>query len=174
MPAPGGRPGTRSCSDEPGIAYVYLVYGMHDCLNVVTGPANSASALLIRAVAPTEGVDVMRADRLAWFGAHRRTIEPAAFAREAERLERLSDLRLASGPGLVAAAFGIDRSATGTDLLDPASPLRLEGPSGTVAADAIETGPGSASPTRACRGPSCRGGSPSPATPRSPARPSAR
>jgi len=126
---------------RPGIAYVYLVYGMHDCLNVVTGPADSASALLIRAVAPTEGVDLMRADRLAWLGAHRRTIEPAAVAREAERLERLSDLRLASGPGLVAAAFGIDRSATGTDLLDPGSSLRLEGPSGSVATDAIETGP---------------------------------
>ncbi len=102
---------------RPGIAYVYLVYGMHDCLNVVTGPANSASALLIRAVAPTEGVELMRADRLAWLGAHRRTLDPDAVAREAERLERLPDARLASGPGLVAAAFGIDRSDTGTDLL---------------------------------------------------------
>ena len=70
----------------------------------------------------------MRADRLAWFGAHRRTIDPDAMSREAERLERLSDLRLASGPGLVAAAFGIDRSWTGHRPLDPSSPLRLEGP----------------------------------------------
>jgi DNA-3-methyladenine glycosylase len=126
---------------RPGIAYVYLVYGMHDCLNVVTGPADSANALLIRAVAPIDGVGLMRADRLAWLGAHRRRIEPAAIAREAERLERLPDTRLASGPGLVAAAFGIDRSATGTDLLDPTSSLRLEGPFEAVAADAIETGP---------------------------------
>jgi DNA-3-methyladenine glycosylase len=126
---------------RPGIAYVYRVYGMHDCLNIVTGPAGSASALLIRAVAPTDGIGLMRADRLAWLAAHRRKVEPDAIAREADRLERLPDARLASGPGLVAAAFGIDRSATGTDLFDPASPLRLEGPFEAVAADAVETGP---------------------------------
>jgi DNA-3-methyladenine glycosylase len=126
---------------RPGIAYVYLVYGMHDCLNVVTGPADSAGALLIRAVAPTDGVDLMRADRLAWLAAHRRKVGSDAIAREAARLEHLPDVRLASGPGLVAAAFGIDRSATGTDLFDPASSLRLEGPFGAVAADAISVGP---------------------------------
>jgi DNA-3-methyladenine glycosylase len=38
----------------------------------------------------------------------------------------IPDVRLAAGPGLVAAAFGIDRSHTGFDLCDPASPLRLE------------------------------------------------
>jgi len=126
---------------RPGIAYVYLVYGMHDCLNVVTGPADSASALLIRAVAPSDGVDMMRAERLAWLAAHRRKVEPDAIAREADRLARLPDVRLASGPGLVAAAFGIDRSDTGTDLFDPRSSLRLEGPFGAVAADAISVGP---------------------------------
>jgi DNA-3-methyladenine glycosylase len=126
---------------RPGIAYVYLVYGMHDCLNVVTGPAGSASALLIRAVAPTDGIELMRADRLAWLAVHRRAIAPDAAAREAARLARLPDARLASGPGLVGAAFAIDRSATGLDLCDPASPLRLEGPLGSVPDDAIATGP---------------------------------
>ncbi len=126
---------------RPGIAYVYLVYGMYDCLNLVTGPAETASALLIRAVAPTEGMDLMRADRLAWFAAHRRNAGPEARSAEGRRLARLPDERLASGPGLVAAAFGIDRSATGIDLCDPDSPLRLEGLLGSVPDDRIEVTP---------------------------------
>jgi DNA-3-methyladenine glycosylase len=124
-----------------GIAYVYLVYGMHDCLNVVTGPAGSAGALLIRAVAPTEGIEWMRADRLAWLAAHRRTVDAGATAREADRLGRLPDARLASGPGLVAAAFAIDRSLTGMDLCDPSSPLRLAGQLGSIPDASIEVGP---------------------------------
>ena len=115
----------------PGIAYVYLVYGMYDCLNVVTGPEGSASALLVRAVEPLEGLEAMRADRARLATARRRSLGPDPSA-EHERLARLPDRRLASGPGLVGAAFGIDRTATGTDLCDPASPLRLEGPVGSI------------------------------------------
>lgn len=110
----------------PGIAYVYLVYGMYDCLNVVTGPDGDPSAVLIRAVEPLEGLDLMRADRVALDVRRRRAArseEGAAAVRE--RLDRTSDQRLASGPGLVAAAFGIDTSWTGTDMCDGGSPLRL-------------------------------------------------
>jgi len=112
----------------PGFAYVYLVYGMYDCLNVVTGPEGTPAAVLIRAIEPLEGIDAMRIDRVRLAAARRhapRTSPP--------RVERLVDARIASGPGLVGAALGLDRSWTGIDLCDPRSPLRLEDPAGTVA-----------------------------------------
>lgn len=112
-----------------GIAYVYLVYGMYDCLNVVTGGEGDASALLIRAVTPLDGVDIMRRDRVAQTVRRRRgrTDAEAFESAESRRIAALPVARLASGPGLVGAAFGLDRGWTGTDLCDRASPLRLEG-----------------------------------------------
>jgi DNA-3-methyladenine glycosylase len=98
-------------SGPPGRAYVYRVYGMYDCLNVVTGPDGIAAAVLIRALEPVEGVGRMREARLA----HRHGPVKAP-----------PDHRLASGPGLVGVALGIDPSWTGVDLCDPAGPLRLE------------------------------------------------
>jgi DNA-3-methyladenine glycosylase len=105
----------------PGHAYVYLVYGMYECLNVVTEPDGRAAALLIRAVEPIAGIDAMREARLAW--ASRRS---SATPDTLERLRRLPVARLTSGPGLVTVAFGVTRSVTGLDLCDPASRLRLE------------------------------------------------
>ena len=110
----------------PGVAYVYLVYGMYDCLNIVTEPEGRPAALLVRAVEPLEGIEGMRSARFArWRRSRKQPTEEAEVA-EAARLERLPANRLASGPGLVAAAFGIDRTMTGLDLLDPNSPLRIE------------------------------------------------
>jgi DNA-3-methyladenine glycosylase len=114
-----------------GIAYVYLVYGMYDCLNVVTEEAGRPAAVLIRAVEPLEGIAAMRAARHAL---RRLRARPRA-----TRDRPIPDHRLASGPGLVAAAFGIAREDSGRDLTDPASALRLEaapesGPSPTVSA----------------------------------------
>jgi DNA-3-methyladenine glycosylase len=105
----------------PGHAYVYLVYGMYECLNVVTEPDGCAAALLIRAVEPIAGIDAMREARLAW--ASRRS---SATPETLERVRRLSVARLASGPGLVTVAFGVARTDTGLDLCDPTSRLRLE------------------------------------------------
>jgi DNA-3-methyladenine glycosylase len=109
-----------------GIAYVYLVYGMYDCLNVVTGPDGEASAVLIRAVEPLSGVDAMRASRLAVAGRRRGAREGDGMPAAQARLARTPDGALASGPGLVGASFGVDPGWTGTDLCDPSSPLRLE------------------------------------------------
>jgi DNA-3-methyladenine glycosylase len=108
----------------PGIAYVYLVYGMHECLNVVTEPDGRAAAVLIRAVEPVAGEPVMRASRLAHALRHATTAD--ARARVEARLAALAPARLAAGPGLVAAAFGISRADTGTDLLAFGSALRIE------------------------------------------------
>jgi DNA-3-methyladenine glycosylase len=109
-----------------GVAYVYLVYGMYDCLNVVTGVEGTPSAVLVRAVEPLAGFDRMRESRLTVEARRRvgRTPEGLALARV--RLARTPDHRLASGPGLVAAAFGVDTSWTGTDMCEPGSALRLE------------------------------------------------
>lgn len=84
----------------PGHLYVYLIYGIHHCLNVVCGPGSKPEAVLIRAVALTDGLALARARR-----------------------GPLPDRRLASGPGNVARAFGIDRSLNGVDLLS--GPVRL-------------------------------------------------
>ena len=109
-----------------GRAYVYLVYGMHACLNVVTEPAGAPAALLVRAVEPLEGIERMRADRIARAAANRRTTSRERADADRRRIAVTPQGRLASGPGLVAAAFGLDTTWTGTDLCDPGASLRLE------------------------------------------------
>jgi DNA-3-methyladenine glycosylase len=108
----------------PGIAYVYLVYGMHECLNVVTEPEGRAAAVLIRAVEPVAGEAAMCAARIEH--ATRRLHHAAESERVAARLRSLPSAILASGPGLVTAAFDVTRADTGADLLDPAASLRIE------------------------------------------------
>ncbi|MCP5035678.1 MAG: DNA-3-methyladenine glycosylase [Actinomycetia bacterium] len=87
-----------------GRLYVYRSYGMHWCANVVCGSAGVGSALLIRAIEPTIGIDAMWADR------------PKA----------RREIDLGSGPGKLCAALGIEGSHYGLDLADPSSPVRLE------------------------------------------------
>jgi DNA-3-methyladenine glycosylase len=120
----------------PGRAYVYLVYGMYECLNVVTEADGRAAAVLIRAVEPLEGVDAIRDARIAW-ALRRSRATPAS----ADRIRALPADRLASGPGLVTVAFGIDRNDTGADLLDPTSRLRLESRAPGERPPVIETSP---------------------------------
>jgi len=101
-----------------GFLYVYFVYGMHWCCNVVCGQDGEASAVLLRAGRVVAGEEVARARR------------PAARA----------DVELARGPARLAGALGITGSDTGADLLDPTSPLRLRRGS-PVPDDAVRSGP---------------------------------
>ena len=84
----------------PGYLYVYLVYGLHHCANVVCGPGSKPEAVLLRAAELTQGEDLARSRR-----------------------GQVPSTRLAAGPGNLAAAFGIDRRLNGADLL--AGPVRL-------------------------------------------------
>ncbi len=122
----------------PGVAYVYLVYGMHDCLNIVTEPTGRPAALLVRAVEPLEGIDLMSSGRRRRGDARRRSRLAAGTGEGTDR--PLPALRLASGPGLVCAAFDLDRSLTGLDLLDPEAVVRIEAPPAAETAPRIVAG----------------------------------
>ena len=87
----------------PGHLYVYFVYGMHWCANVVCGPPGHAAAVLLRAGEVVEGVGLAAARRPTSRG-------PAD---------------LASGPARLAVALGLDGADDGRDLCAAASPLRL-------------------------------------------------
>ena len=99
-PASHARRGLRSARNASmylhgGHAYVYFTYGMHWCLNVVTQEAETAEAVLIRAVEPVKGIDAMRKRR------------PKA----------RRDFDLTNGPGKVCMAMDVDRQLDG-DRLD--------------------------------------------------------
>ena len=76
-----------------GTAYVFFVYGMYNQFNVVTNVTDKPHAILIRAVEPVEGIELMR-----------------------QRRPRQSDHNLTNGPGKLCIAMGIDRSLDATDL----------------------------------------------------------
>jgi DNA-3-methyladenine glycosylase len=95
----GLTPRTAPMFEAGGAIYVYLSYGIHTCLNLVTGPAGEAQALLIRALEPTRGLDVMATRRhLPW------------------PLSSADHRRLARGPGSLGQALGITRALSGTHL----------------------------------------------------------
>jgi DNA-3-methyladenine glycosylase len=127
----------------PGRAYVYLVYGMHDCLNIVTEPAGVPAALLVRAVEPLEGIERMRAARELRARTRRRAAGPAGPATNEPRrgASRVPDDRLAAGPGLVCATFDLDRTLTGHDLFDETAQIRIVAPPPGDAAPAIVATP---------------------------------
>ena len=89
----GRTPRTEVIFGPPGHAYVYLIYGMYECLNIVAEPEGQAGCVLIRALEPLRGIESMR---------RRRGID---------RVERL-----ANGPGKLTIAMGITRKHNGADV----------------------------------------------------------
>ncbi len=77
-----------------GIAYIYLCYGIHHLFNVVTGPAETAHAVLIRAIEPVKGIDLM--------------LE--------RRKQKYKSPQLTAGPGKLTQALGITTAFDGTNL----------------------------------------------------------
>ena len=86
---------------EGGKVYVFFIYGIYFQLNIVTNTENEPHVVLIRAVEPLEGIEIMR-----------------------ERRGVMKDKNLTSGPGKLCIAFGIDRTFNGADLLG--DKIRLE------------------------------------------------
>jgi DNA-3-methyladenine glycosylase len=88
---------------KPGCAYVYFTYGMHWMLNIVTEPAGMPAAVLLRALHPTEGLELIRRRRAGQ--------SPATWT---------------NGPAKLCQAFKIDRRLNGYDLCQPEARLRVE------------------------------------------------
>lgn len=102
-----------------GIAYVYLCYGIHHLFNVVSGTEGKAHAVLIRAVQPLSGLDIM----------------------SQRRLKSQSDINLTNGPGKFTQAMGINISDNTTSLFYPSSKIRIESNDFELSADDIIEGP---------------------------------
>ncbi len=107
----GRTPRNAAMFARGGTIYVYLSYGLHTCLNIVTGPIGEAQAVLIRALEPTLGLELM--------SARRHTTNP---------------LLLTRGPGRVGQALGLSTSLSGQPLgptvnlqprLRPLSPAQI-------------------------------------------------
>jgi DNA-3-methyladenine glycosylase len=101
----GLTPRTKTLFGQPGIAYVYRSYGIHALLNAVCEPAGVGAAVLIRALEPIAGIELMR---------ERRGVIGARPARDAD---------LCSGPGKLTQALGIELGENGTPLAG--GPVRI-------------------------------------------------
>jgi len=105
--APGPTARNAPLYGPPGHAYVYLNYGVHYLVNVVTEPKGSPAAVLIRALEPLQGIELMRKRRLRSRTARHR----------GRRNVRIADHDLCKGPGNVTHAMGISLRQNRLDLL---------------------------------------------------------
>jgi DNA-3-methyladenine glycosylase len=111
--APGPTARNEPLYGPPGRAYVYLNYGIHHLVNAVTEPEGSPAAILIRALEPLEGIELMRR--------RRRRGKDTGFPRMREGAPVSS---LCRGPGNLSVALGIDLRRNRADLTS--GPLRVE------------------------------------------------
>lgn len=86
---------------QPGRAYVYIIYGMYYCLNIVTEKEGVPEAVLIRGIEPLEGIDEMSKNR---------------FGKPFAHLTKYQKKNLTNGPGKLSMALNIDRSLDKEDL----------------------------------------------------------
>lgn len=107
--APGPTARNEPLYGPPGRAYVYLIYGMYHCLNAVTREAGEPSAVLIRALEPVDGLELMRERRAARRGPDARPVP---------------DRALCDGPGKLCDALGVTLVHNRLDLTGGA--LRIE------------------------------------------------
>lgn len=107
----------RAMFGPPGRAYVYFTYGMHFMFNIACEPEGEAAAVLIRALEPTDGIEVMRARRAPALSLH----------------------QLASGPGKLTQALGIDLTQYGVPVYR--GPLKVFGRGADWQKTAIVTTP---------------------------------
>ena len=112
----GKTPRNATMYGPPGHLYVYFTYGLHYCANVVCGGEGEAGAVLLRALAPLAGLEVM-AER-------RSTARKPLFRRDESRpaakgkaAPTLREQDLCSGPAKLCQAFGLDRRSDGYDLI---------------------------------------------------------
>jgi len=127
----GRTPRSEIMFGTAGMSYVYFCYGMYYLLNAVTEELNTPGAVLIRAVQPLEGIELMEKRRIAQRAklkskakknnANTRKINTEPKARNAYfNINKLSD-----GPGKLTVCFGIDISDNKKDLTDPKGDLRI-------------------------------------------------
>ena len=109
----GKTPRNETMFGEPGKAYVYLIYGIHHCFNAVTREEGKGEAVLVRALCPLRGEELMRRRRKTTCPSH----------------------RLASGPGNLCRVMGITRDQDGVSLQE--SPLYVISDNVAVSSDDV-------------------------------------
>lgn len=94
-------PRTQTLYEQAGTSYVYLIYGMYDCMNVVTEPEGTAAAVLLRSVEIIQGIELSSCLR---------------YEKEMSALNKSQLKNFSNGPGKLCKAMGITRLDNGIDL----------------------------------------------------------
>ena len=105
---------TETLFARPGTAYIYFIYGMYHCLNLVTEPEGTPCAVLIRGGIPEDGIEWMTRNR---------------FGKEPDVLNSYQRRNFLNGPGKLCQALQLTRQQNGLDLTDPGGELVIcDGP----------------------------------------------